>query len=69
MKETSVSDILTRSVVEWLLFIENVNAAAPESVQLTEMQRQELDSRLAAYHKNPDAGSTWEEVKARILKS
>ena len=29
-------------------------------------QKAELDRRLAAYAENPDAGSSWEEVKARI---
>lgn len=28
--------------------------------------RAELDDRLADYHANPDSGSTWEQVKARL---
>jgi hypothetical protein len=27
-----------------------------------------LDRELEAYRANPDAGSSWEEVKARLLK-
>ncbi len=42
-------------------------AEIPEAVELTETQRQELDRRLEAYERNPDAGSPWSEVKARIL--
>jgi putative addiction module component (TIGR02574 family) len=43
-------------------------AAVPESVELTEAQKNELDRRLDLYHQNPEAGSPWEEVKKRILQ-
>jgi putative addiction module component (TIGR02574 family) len=33
---------------------------------LTVQERALLDARLAAYAKDPDAGSTWEEVEGRI---
>lgn len=33
---------------------------------LTNEQRDELDRRLADYENNPDAGSSWEDVRARI---
>jgi putative addiction module component (TIGR02574 family) len=33
---------------------------------LTEHEKALLERRLAAYEKEPDAGSTWEEVEARI---
>ena len=33
---------------------------------LTVEERALLDARLAAYAKDPDAGSTWEEVEGRI---
>ncbi len=41
--------------------------AAPEALPLTRAQKRELDRRLAAYHKNPEAGSPWADVKKRIL--
>ena len=34
---------------------------------LTDTEKALLDARLAAYEKDPDAGSSWEEVEARIL--
>jgi putative addiction module component (TIGR02574 family) len=43
-------------------------AATPDALQLTEAQRAELDRRLDDYEKNPEAGSPWPEVKARILR-
>jgi putative addiction module component (TIGR02574 family) len=33
---------------------------------LTDGEKALLEARLAAYEKDPDAGSTWEEVEARI---
>lgn len=33
---------------------------------LTAEEKALLDARLAAYEKDPDAGSSWEEVEARI---
>ena len=41
--------------VEWL-----------DNCDLTEEERRLLEERLAAIEKNPDAGSSWEEVEARI---
>ena len=42
-------------------------AAVPEAVQLTDAQRSELDRRLIAYRKDPEAGSPWPEVRDRIM--
>lgn len=33
---------------------------------LTDAEKAMLDARLAAYEKDPDAGSSWGEVEARI---
>jgi putative addiction module component (TIGR02574 family) len=41
----------------------------PDLDPLTEEQKRILEERLAEYDANPDEGSTWEEVEARILKS
>jgi putative addiction module component (TIGR02574 family) len=42
-------------------------ASNPEDIPITPEQIAEVDRRLEEYRKNPDLGSTWEEVKARIL--
>ena len=34
--------------------------------ELSAEEKRLLDQRLADYEKNPDAGSSWEEVEARI---
>jgi len=41
--------------IEWL-----------DDCELTEDEKRLLEQRLAAMEKNPDAGSSWEEVEARI---
>ena len=33
---------------------------------LTDAEKALLEARLAAYEKDPDAGSSWEEVESRI---
>jgi putative addiction module component (TIGR02574 family) len=43
-------------------------AAVPDAIELSEAQRSELQRRLDDYHKNPNIGSPWAEVKARIVK-
>jgi putative addiction module component (TIGR02574 family) len=57
------------SASERLVLLEEISdslAATPESVPLTEAQKVELDRRLATSEADPAAGSTWQEVKARI---
>ena len=56
------------SVAQRLLLVEEIwdSIAAEDETPLTEPQRQDLERRLAAYEANPKAGSSWEEVKARL---
>lgn len=70
MKPVRLSDLLELPVAERLKLIEAIwdsIAEAPDGVHLTEAQRAELERRLADYHADPDAGSPWQDVKARIL--
>ena len=34
--------------------------------ELSDADKQALDATLAAYEQSPDAGSSWEQVKARV---
>ena len=64
------SDYVELSVAERIQLVEDIwdsIAVVPESVTLSEDQKKELDRRLEAYHRDPDAGSPWAEVKQRIL--
>jgi putative addiction module component (TIGR02574 family) len=36
-------------------------------IELTEAQKAELDRRLAEHTAAPDRGSSWQEVKSRLL--
>ena len=47
----------------------NGSAAAPEALQLTEAEREELDRRWTAYERDPSLGSPWAEVRARIQRN
>ena len=39
-----------------------------EELGLNEEQKSTLDKRIASHQENPSAGSSWEDVKARIKK-
>jgi putative addiction module component (TIGR02574 family) len=39
----------------------------PENIALTDEIKEELDRRLDAHYNNPDSGSSWKDVKKRIL--
>jgi putative addiction module component (TIGR02574 family) len=57
------------SVAQRILLVEEIwdsIAEEQDEFPLTEAQRQDLQRRIAAYEANPRAGSSWEEVKARL---
>ncbi len=71
-KKTFISDILKLSVPERIQLVEDIwdsIAAIPEPLELTPAQQKELDRRLEDLRKNPDLGSPWETVIARIRRS
>jgi putative addiction module component (TIGR02574 family) len=71
MSRLAKEDILNMSISERIQLVEDIwdsIAEIPEAVSLTDTQKRELDLRLDAYHKNPTAGSPWEEVRKRIQK-
>lgn len=64
-------DILSLSVSERIQLVQDIwdtIAEVPESVALTDEQKAELDRRLDAYHKDPNAGSPWSIIQERIRK-
>ena len=72
MKNISMADILELSVAERILLVEDLwdsIAEVPEEVPLTKAQKEELEKRLDAYHKDPDSGSPWHDVIARITSA
>ncbi|MDA2925242.1 addiction module protein [Acidobacteria bacterium AH-259-A15] len=66
MTSVDIKKILKLSVAERIQIVEDIwdsIAAHPESLPVTETQKQELDRRLADYQVNPKEGKTWEEVR------
>ena len=69
-----LSEILKLSVPERILMVEAiwdsiVNESNKENqYHLSKEQIEFLEEEMAAYSKNPDEGSSWEEIKERILK-
>lgn len=66
-----MSDVLELPVAERLALVEAIwdsIADAPDTLPLSDAQRAELDRRLAEYERDPEGGSAWPDVKARLLK-
>lgn len=51
-----------------VLYGSHVPAWMENETDLTEAQKRVLDRRLEAYRRDPEAGVTWEELKAMIEK-
>lgn len=65
-----MADVLELSVTDRIRLVEDIwdsIAEVPQTVPLTQAQREELDRRLEDYRKHPDEGSPWEAVKKRVL--
>lgn len=66
----TLADLLELSPAERLLLVEELWDSLvnqPDAVPFTDAQREELNRRLEAHRRDPNAGSSWEEVKARLL--
>jgi putative addiction module component (TIGR02574 family) len=72
MHETAKSLGIDRlSLAERILLVEEIwdsIAAEAEALEVPQSHKDELDRRLAAYHADPQAGSSWEDVKSRLQK-
>jgi putative addiction module component (TIGR02574 family) len=72
MKQELVAEILALPVDERVRLVEAIwdsISAVPEALPLTDWQKEELDRRLAELEADPDAGSSLEEVFARIRRA
>ena len=69
MKKITATDTISLSIPERIQLVEDIwdtIATEAEAVELTEEEKRIIDERLEAYHRNPDAGSPWEDVYKRI---
>lgn len=71
MSTISKSDILSLSVPERIQLAEDIwdsVTEVPESVELSDLETEELERRLQAYHDDPTSGSPWETVRQRLRR-
>ena len=71
MNQELVAEILALPIEERVQLVDAIwdsISAVPEALPLTQWQRDELDRRLAEFEADPEAGSTLEEVFARIRR-
>jgi putative addiction module component (TIGR02574 family) len=71
MSRLAKEDILNLSISERIQLVEDIwdsIVELPEAITLTDDQKRELDNRLDAYHRDPQKGSPWEQVRQRIQK-
>jgi putative addiction module component (TIGR02574 family) len=69
MNKKLFTDILELSVPERLQLVQDIwdsIAEVPESLQLTDEQKIEIERRRAEYLADPSILVSWDEVKARI---
>ncbi len=72
MKNELVAEILALPLEDRVQLVEAIwdsISSVPEALPLTEWQKEELDRRLAEYESDPDAGSSLEEVFARVRRA
>ncbi|MCP4349173.1 MAG: antitoxin [Desulfobacterales bacterium] len=72
MKNITVSDTLELSIAERILLVEeiwNSIVAEADAMELTEAEKKLIDERLEAHRRNPEAGSSWEDVYKRITEN
>jgi putative addiction module component (TIGR02574 family) len=72
LMSTELSDILQMSVAERIQLVEDIwdsIVASPESIPVTDAQKEELDRRLQAHAGNPDGGVSWDELKEKVRKT
>lgn len=70
MKKITATDTLDLSVPERIQLVEDIwdtIAAEAGAIELTDDEKRIIDSRLDAYHQDPNAGSPWEDVLKRVL--
>ena len=69
MNQISVADILELPVQERIQLVEVIwesIAAVPYAIGVSPELKTELEARLADFERNPDAGYSWDQVKAHL---
>jgi putative addiction module component (TIGR02574 family) len=70
MENVSISDVFQLPIEERIRLAQAIwesVASSPDQVPLTSAQVRELDRCYDEYLNDPDEGSSWTDVKARLL--
>jgi putative addiction module component (TIGR02574 family) len=70
MRYPTRGELCELSPIERLKLIEDVwetFAGDPESLPLSDEDEKIIDARLAAWRSDPNVGSSWDEVRRRII--
>lgn len=71
MRSVHIEEIAKLSVVERIELVEDIwdtIAAAPESLPVTDAQRQEIDRRVADYREHPHDVRPWPQIRDSLAK-
>lgn len=71
MKSVAIGELLELPVTERIRLVEllwDSIAAVPEEVSIPDELKAELSRRLSDFEADPDAGSSWDEVRSRIVE-
>lgn len=69
LNQISVADILELPVQERIQLVEVIwesIAAFPNAIEVSPELKTELEARLADFERNPEAGYSWDQVKAHL---
>ena len=69
MANLPLEELLKLSVPERIQLAEDLwdsIAAEPDALPLTDVQRAEIERRLAEHDRDPESAIIWEEVRARL---
>ena len=69
MTHFSVANVLEVPLQERIQLVELIwesIAATPEAVEVSPQLKAELNARLADFERNPEAGYSWDQVKAQL---
>lgn len=69
MSQISLADILELPVQERIQLVEVIwesIAAVPDAIEVSRELKTELQVRLADFERDPEAGYSWDEVKASL---
>lgn len=69
MNNLSIADILELPLQERIRLVELIwdsIAAVPDAVEISPALKAELEARRMEFEANPEAGYSWDQVKARL---